>query len=196
MLLFKNVDIKDLDSILKNGVLSASKSNNHNWDADKRADNSEEVVYLFKPTTAKNSYTQYGLALLEIEVDENDVKVNKLTECDHNDYVEYVAKEIRPAQIKTIFVPEIAVHSNNYEVSDFVKNQITLVAIEGTVRHSVVENEWINTYKSVVENIDEVSESQLIEWFKNTLVNSDSFNFFRGVTDNRPVDFDIERYAI
>ena len=45
MILYKNVDIKDLESILTKGILSLNVSGNNNWDDGKRADNSCDVVY-------------------------------------------------------------------------------------------------------------------------------------------------------
>ena len=74
MMLYKNVDIKDLESILQKGILSLNKSGNNNWNEDKRANNSCDVVYLFKPLTEENSFCQYGAALLEIDIANDKVK--------------------------------------------------------------------------------------------------------------------------
>ena len=73
MVLYKNVDVIDLESILSKGILSLNKSGNNNWGDHKRANNSCDVVYLFKPLTDKNSFCNYGTALLEINIPDNDV---------------------------------------------------------------------------------------------------------------------------
>ena len=46
MLLYKNVDICDLKSIIENGILSMDECGNNNWDEGKRAENDTSVVYL------------------------------------------------------------------------------------------------------------------------------------------------------
>lgn len=69
MILYHNCDYRDLPSILKDGILPVSKTGNSRWDDGKRANNSEDVVYLFKPVGKQNSFTQYGICLIEVEVD-------------------------------------------------------------------------------------------------------------------------------
>lgn len=51
MKLYKNVDILDLNNILKNGILPISKTGNDNWSENKRSNNSKDVVYLFEALT-------------------------------------------------------------------------------------------------------------------------------------------------
>ena len=86
---FKNVDICDLPSILKKGILSMNASKNYNWSSGKRANNSKDVVYLFRPTGFENSFVRYGIALLEVEVDGVE---NELLDGDINKgkYIEYI----------------------------------------------------------------------------------------------------------
>ena len=55
MLLYKNVDICDLDSIIKNGILNIDECGNNNWDEGKRAENDTSVVYLFNPISVLNN---------------------------------------------------------------------------------------------------------------------------------------------
>lgn len=65
MVLYKNVDICDLESIVKNGILSMDECGNNNWGDGKRSDNDTSVVYLFKPIAEENVFPSYGIALLE-----------------------------------------------------------------------------------------------------------------------------------
>ena len=67
MILYKNVDICDLESIMEKGILSLDACGNNNWDDGKRGENSTSVVYLFQPLTKENSFPEYGAALLEID---------------------------------------------------------------------------------------------------------------------------------
>lgn len=108
MKLFKNVDICDLASILEKGLLSLDKSGNDNWDDGYRGDNRTDVVYLFSPLKKENSFPKsYGAALLELEV-ETAVE-NEIAENDRHkgDYIEYVVPEVKPEQIKNIYIPRI-----------------------------------------------------------------------------------------
>lgn len=109
MKLYKNVDICDLKSILEKGILSIDESGNDNWSDSKRANNPTDRVYLFQPVAGKsNSFPQsYGVALLEVEVE--DVTKSEMLEMDvhKDDYIEYSAKKVTPDQIKAIYVPAI-----------------------------------------------------------------------------------------
>lgn len=67
MMLYKNVDICNLPSIMQKGVLSMDECGNNNWDTGKRVQNDTSVVYLFSPIGEKNSFPNYGDALLEVE---------------------------------------------------------------------------------------------------------------------------------
>jgi hypothetical protein len=103
---YKNVDICDLPSIMSKGILSMDKGGNNNWESDKRANNATDVVYLFRPTGYENSFVNYGVALLEVEVDgvENEIldhDVNK------GKYKEYICDCVPPENIRAIYIPEI-----------------------------------------------------------------------------------------
>ena len=108
MKLYKNVDIQDLERILKRGILPMNITFNNNWNGN-RANNSKNVVYLFSPLTEKNTFEQYGLALLEIEIDVIDVKENEMSENDVNKnmYIEYIAEKVNPQDITKIYIPKI-----------------------------------------------------------------------------------------
>lgn len=111
MKLYKNVDICDLESILEKGILSLDESGNDNWFNEKRAKNPTDRVYLFQPIEGKsNSYPKsYGVALLEVEVDDRDCQISDMKENDvhKNDYVEYTTGKVAPEQIKAIYIPEL-----------------------------------------------------------------------------------------
>ena len=99
--LYKVVAKEDLDKILKEGILPISKTGNNNWEGNRRADNSTEVVYLFKPLTDQLNFTQYGDVLLEVEttayrneIAPNDVNVGK--------YEEFITYEVKPEEIKGV----------------------------------------------------------------------------------------------
>ena len=125
---FKNVDICDLPSILKKGILSMNASGNDNWDSGKRANNSRDVVYLFRPTGYENSFVQYGAALLEVEVDGVE---NELLDGDINKgkYKEYICDTVPPENIIALYIPM----PNNFTKtsSDFLllSEQIKIIGI-------------------------------------------------------------------
>ena len=77
MLLYKNVDICDLKSIMENGILSMDECGNDNWDEGKRAENDTSVVYLFSPIGKHNSFPNYGAALLEVQCEAKENKIGK-----------------------------------------------------------------------------------------------------------------------
>lgn len=103
---YKNVDIRDLPSILSKGILSLDASGNDNWESGKRVYNATDVVYLFRPTGYENSFVQYGAALLEVEVDgiENEMVENDVN---RGKYIEYVCDCVPPENIRAVYIPEI-----------------------------------------------------------------------------------------
>lgn len=109
MKLYKNVPIEDLESILKEGILPISKTHNNNWENSNRAENPIDLVYLFSPLTEKTSFHNYGLALLEIEINESRVIETVMQDCDVNKnlYREFITTSVPPECIKTVFIPKI-----------------------------------------------------------------------------------------
>ena len=99
--LYKVVDKEDLEKILKEGILPISKTGNNNWEGNRRADNSTEVVYLFKPLTDQLNFTQYGDVLLEVETT---AYRNEILPGDRNrgKYEEFIAYEVKPEEIKGV----------------------------------------------------------------------------------------------
>lgn len=98
MKLYKNVSSEDLEKILKEGILPISKTGNDNWEGNRRANNSTEVVYLFNPTSEVKSFTQYGDVVLEVEVEayRNEIAPN---DSNRGQYEEYIVTEVKPEQI-------------------------------------------------------------------------------------------------
>jgi len=99
--LYKIVDREDLDKILKEGILPISKTGNNNWENNRRADNSTEVVYLFKPLTEQLNFSQYGDVLLEVETT---AYKNEILPNDRNrgKYEEFITYEVKPEEIKGV----------------------------------------------------------------------------------------------
>ena len=99
--LYKIVAREDLDKILKEGILPISKTGNDNWEGNRRADNSKEVVYLFKPLTDQLNFTQYGDVLLEVETT---AYKNEILPGDRNrgKYEEFITYEVKPEEIKGV----------------------------------------------------------------------------------------------
>ena len=99
--LYKVVAKEDLDKILKEGILPISKTGNDNWEGNRRADNSTEVVYLFKPLTDQLNFTQYGDVLLEVETT---AYRNEILPNDRNrgKYEEFIIYEVTPEEIKGV----------------------------------------------------------------------------------------------
>ena len=85
MILYKNVDICDLEPIAKNGILSRDECGNDNWDEGKRAENDTSVVYLFNPIGQRNSFPNYGTVLLEVDCDAKEHPMQK-NDSHKNDY--------------------------------------------------------------------------------------------------------------
>lgn len=100
MKLFKNVDILDLENIMRDGILPISKTGNDNWGENKRSNNSKDVVYLFEAINQGDSFMHYGLALIEVDI--NNAILNEIDDFDINkgEYIEYIASEVPVSNIK------------------------------------------------------------------------------------------------
>ena len=174
MILYKNVDIKDLESILTEGILSLNVSENNNWDEGKRADNSCNVVYLFKPLTEENSFCNYGAALLEIDIPDDEIKENQLLENDryNGKYVEYIADKVDVSCIKSIYIPKL--FKNRVVLPIEIMSRITWCDIKA------------NHYG---DDGKENCPIEVLEQFAKTakIMDASSFNFFRGTSENREI---------
>lgn len=172
MILYKNVDIKDLESILQKGILSLSESGNNNWDDGKRADNSCNVVYLFKPLTEENSFCNYGAALLEIDIADDKVKENQLSENDVNfgKYIEYVVDKVDADCVKSIYIPKL--FKDRIDLPEDIMAKITWCKLKANYYG---ENEKENCPDDVLEQFAKTAE----------IMDASEFNFFRGKNEDR-----------
>lgn len=167
MILYKNVDICDLESIAKNGILSIDECGNNNWNEGKRAENDTSVVYLFSPIGKQNSFSNYGVALLEVQCEAKENKIDK-TDTHVDDYMEYITKKVEPSEIKRVIIPKI--------FKDYI---------------SVPQNVGITWCELKAEyygnNGLEECSNKILEQFAKTapLMSSEWFNFFRGITEKR-----------
>ena len=178
MILYKNVDICDLDSILRLGVLSMDECKNNNWEDNKRVNNATDVVYLFKPLGIQNSFVQYGAALIVVDVE---AKKNQMSSRDYNigKYEEFITDKIAPSQIKAIFIPKIFKGKINIP-----KNVIERITWCDIVAEEVdrYENEILYYKKLTNDRLDLFANTARIEC-------SNHFNYFRGVNyDNTMID--------
>lgn len=128
-MLYKNVDICDLESILTKGILSMKESGNYNWEDGKRSNNSDEVVYLFKPNKI-NSAHKYGIVLLEIDenIGETENKINE-NDVNYGLYHEFIISKVSPDHIKNIYVPGVFAEKIKGKISDETYRKITFVEI-------------------------------------------------------------------
>jgi hypothetical protein len=167
MTLYKNVDLKDLQSILKDGLLSIDESGNYNWDNGKRAENPTDCVYLFEPVEGKeNSFPKsYGVVLLEVDV-EDAMQVDFVSKDVHeSDYKEYIVKRVAPQDIKRVLVPEF--------LKDFVSLPEEL--------KKVIEWCGFSATHYVDFNRITADEAFLFQFAKTAEIHSSAaYNFFRG----------------
>ena len=172
MILYKNVDIIDLPSILTKGVISLRESGNDNWGMGKRASNSTEVVYLFSPIGEENSFTQYGVALLEVDVP--DAWENEMSERDVNrgKYREWCVERVPPDRIRAVYIPRV------------FQDRVVLP--------HTIEVIWCGMQANWYSNCERVRcPDDVLARFAETapIMDATEFNFFRGVTEqNRIID--------
>lgn len=172
MKLYKNVDICDLKSILDKGILSLDESGNDNWDSDKRADNATDCVYLFSPVEGKsNTFTNYGVALVEVEVADAQISEMSETDAHKSDYIEYTTAKVEKEDIKAVYIPQIFKGKLNLDAE--VESMVTWCGM--TAKH------YDNEYNLISASAD------ILEQFANTAQIEDSkeFNFFRGTDSKR-----------
>lgn len=171
MKLFKNVDISDLESILENGILSLNASQNDNWESGRRSDNSRDVVYLFNPISEINSFTNYGAALIEVNVDGAERNEMSHSDVHRGEYEEYIISEVPADQIVAIYIPEL--FKSRIELPDCVSPRITWC--------KMVAKYW-------AEGIGKIEcPDDVLQKFAATasVSSSTTFNYFRGTNDDR-----------
>lgn len=199
MKLYKNVDIKDLQAILREGIQPISVTGNNNWSDGKRASNSEDVVYLFETIKGEsNTFPQYGMALLEVEV--STAKENELSERDVNrgNYIEYVIAEVKPEEITAIYIPKIYKKEIElkYQLND---DRIQFVGITAKIfSHSELSPTEENPFNTKIFHRDATFEElALLIREGYTPLNSDEMGYFRGIdADGTVVDYQKINYKI
>ena len=175
MKLYKNVDIKDLESILKKGLISLDESGNDNWDEGKRANNPTDKVYLFRPKNVGDSFPKYGAALIECEAVASH---NEISENDkhYGEYEEYIAEYVSPDHILNIYVPDGFMPL----VPDNIKEKVTPCKMTAM------------TYEGW--NYVEASKETLTQFYETApAYSAHEFNFFRGENSDRTM---IDLYEI
>lgn len=170
MILYKNVDICDLDSIMRNGLLSMDECGNDNWSDGHRADNDTSVVYFFSPIGKKNTFPNYGAALLEVDCDVAVENPMGKYDCHRNDYKEYVVRKLDPGCIKRIIIPEAF---KSY-VSISPEIHVTWCGMSA------------NVYDEDGDKQIKPISSDLLEQFCRTapLMDTAYLNYFRGISDS------------
>ena len=166
MKLFKNVDLIDLESILKDGLMPLD-SVGSNWGNNNRVDNRTDVVYLFK---AQNNdvFPQYGVVLLEVDVDavENEIADNDVNKGKYQEFI--VEGTISPSKIKAAYVPAI------------FKNRISKDIASKVVFVEMLADYWADS------GLEKACESVLKRFSETAEIESASdMNFFRGITPKR-----------
>lgn len=166
MILYKNVDICDLKSIITKGILSMNECQNNNWDENKRATNDTSIVYLFSPTGEQNSFPEYGAALIEVNCE---AKKRTILEQDAHlgKYNEYTTNKVDVNQICRIIIPEI--------FKPYIKVPKNAIIIWCGMKAQVY-NEYTNGCKK-----EAATEEELALFAKTAeLEHSNYFNYFRG----------------
>lgn len=173
MILYKNVDICDLDSILEHGILSADIVGN-NWIYGKRANNPTDVVYLFDPKEKNRCFPEYGAALLVCDI--KNAKQTVIPDGDRHgfEYTEYVTDMVPVEHIRKILIPEL------------FREKISLSA---ALDEKII---WCNmeakTYSDDGEKIIADNETLKIFAASAKIVSSNQYMYFRGIVKNSVLD--------
>lgn len=176
MKLYKNVDILDLENIMREGILPIDVTGNNNWEESRRSNNATDVVYLFKENNIGDSFTTYGLVLLEIEVDAKPNEIDKY-DIHKEEYEEYIVSEVPVSAIKAIYIPKIFKDKITKEYNiDLSEYYIKYVDVEFKV-YSNEENRYVVADKQVQDI-----------YVKTANISTFDFNYLRGITNNRMLD--------
>lgn len=183
MTLYKNVDLCDLESILKDGLLPMDACRNDNWSNGRRVANATDVVYLFSPSGKQNSFVQYGAALLEVEVEVENAQHSELTERDVNKgkYEEYVVKHVPATNIKHIYIPKIL---RSRVDASFADDRIVWCEMYAEEFDSYEPNEDSPYGWGGITYFKPVTAERMTQFAKTAPIESaDAFNFFRGTDE-------------
>ena len=195
MVLFHNANLTDINAICEQGLLPASVSRNYNWESNKIADNSVNVVYLFSPKSKKNTFTEYGICLIEVDIDDANENELACNDKHSNDYTEYVTQSVSPEQIKAIYIPEIfKSRINEYtELSEKALNKIVWCDMEAEIYDKYIPNPN-DKYGLGGTHVYKRADKKVLDKFVETApLDVTYFNYFRGLYDNREM---IELYNV
>lgn len=135
------------------------------------------MVYLFDALNQGDSFTHYGLVLIEVDID--DAILNEIDDFDINkgEYVEYIASEVPVNNIKGIYIPKMFEEPLRvkYEV-DFSEIDVKFVDVEFSVYSSEL-GEYILA--------DEDAKQVYIETAN---LSTTDFNYLRGIQNNKMLD--------
>ncbi len=184
MILYHNADYKDLPSILKDGILPMSETGNNRWNNKKRADNSQNVVYLFNPIGKQNSFFQYGICLIEVDTDATEKTLDE-NDYNHGKYTEYVAESVPVNQIKAVYIPNIFMERISSELDSEILAKITWCDLYAEEVDEYIETGFCKGYLTYKK----VSDERLSIFAKTAELKVDGFNYFRGVDEtNHMID--------
>jgi hypothetical protein len=184
MILYHNADYKDLPSILKDGILPMSETGNNRWNNKKRADNSQNVVYLFNPIGKQNSFFQYGICLIEVDTDATEKTLDE-SDYNHGKYTEYVAESVPINQIKAVYIPNIFMERISSELDSEILAKITWCDLYAEEVDEYIETGFCKGYLTYKK----VSDERLSIFAKTAELKVDGFNYFRGVDEtNHMID--------
>lgn len=184
MILYHNADYKDLPSILKDGILPMSETGNNRWNNKKRADNSQNVVYLFNPIGKQNSFFQYGICLIEVDTDATEKTLDE-NDYNHGKYTEYVAESVPVNQIKAVYIPNIFMERISSELDSEILAKITWCDLYAEEVDEYIETGFCKGYLTYKK----VSNERLSIFAKTAELKVDGFNYFRGVDEtNHMID--------
>lgn len=172
MKLYKNVDIFDVENILRIGLKCLDVVCD-NWESGNRANNDTSVVYLFrKIKNGCNSFPRYGAALLEIETSgavKNEIGKN---DYNYNKYIEYVKKEIRPEEIKNIYIPYVYREKCAECLDSSIFSRVTFCEFSADIYNG------FDLKPATKYDIEKIKRNELNTW---------EDNFFRGINDKKEV---------
>ena len=184
MILYHNADYKDLPSILKDGILPMSETGNNRWNNKKRADNSQNVVYLFNPIGKQNSFFQYGICLIEVDTDATEKTLDE-NDYNHGKYTEYVAESVPINQIKAVYIPNIFMERISSELDSEILAKITWCDLYAEEVDEYIETGFCKGYLTYKK----VSDERVSIFAKTAELKVDGFNYFRGVDEtNHMID--------
>lgn len=175
MILYHNCDYRDLPSILRDGILPMSKTGNNRWEDKKRVNNSEDVVYLFKPVGKQNSFTQYGICLIEVETDATENVLDEF-DCNYGKYSEYVTESVPVSQIKAVYIPEAFKNRISSELDEETLAKISWCKIHAD---DFIETGFCEGY------FTQLSKERLSKFARTAELKVDGWLYFRGIDDTR-----------